>query len=75
MSDTKDEDIKEPKSSGTYECGCHCGYIKFAVTLSPALPEYQVVQCNCSACTRFGYMLICKSPGHPISSLPKRRVR
>ncbi|KAK7948168.1 Mss4-like protein [Apiospora aurea] len=48
----------EKKPSGTYECGCHCGYIKFAVTLSPPLPEYQVLQCNCSACTRFGYLLI-----------------
>lgn len=60
MSATAGEEEKK-SSSGTYECGCHCGYIKFSVTLSPPLPEYQVLQCNCSACTRFGYLLICKS--------------
>ncbi|OTB03412.1 hypothetical protein M426DRAFT_60410 [Hypoxylon sp. CI-4A] len=45
-------------SSGTYEAGCHCGYVKFAITLSPALPEYKVVNCNCSACTHLGYLLV-----------------
>ncbi|KAK9424629.1 putative Glutathione-dependent formaldehyde-activating enzyme [Seiridium unicorne] len=52
------------KPSQTYECGCHCGYIKFSMTLSPPLtgqPEgenYKILQCNCSACTRFGYLLV-----------------
>ncbi|KAI3327779.1 glutathione-dependent formaldehyde-activating enzyme [Xylariaceae sp. AK1471] len=40
---------QKPKSSVTYEAGCHCGYIKFAVTLSPGLDEYEVLRCNCSA--------------------------
>jgi hypothetical protein len=53
------ETPKEEKPSGTYECGCHCGYIKFAVTLSPPLSETKVNNCSCSACTRFGYLLIC----------------
>ncbi|KAI1179752.1 hypothetical protein F4777DRAFT_398003 [Nemania sp. FL0916] len=44
-------------SSGTYSAGCHCGYIKFKFTLSPSLDEYKVMQCNCSGCTRFGYLL------------------
>ncbi|KAH6650365.1 hypothetical protein F5144DRAFT_588857 [Chaetomium tenue] len=48
----------DEKSSGTYEGGCHCGYIKFSVTLTPALPETKVLNCNCSACTRFGYLLV-----------------
>lgn len=51
----------EGKESVTYEAGCHCGYIKFDVTLAPGLDEYPVAQCNCSACTRFGYLLVCKS--------------
>lgn len=51
----------EARSDQTYEAGCHCGYIKFSVTLSPPLPEYEVVQCDCSACRRFGYLLVCKS--------------
>ncbi|KAK2607272.1 hypothetical protein N8I77_005961 [Diaporthe amygdali] len=48
----------QPKPSQTYEAGCHCGYIKFSVTLSPPLPEYKPLQCNCSACRRFGYLLV-----------------
>ncbi|KAI0161541.1 glutathione-dependent formaldehyde-activating enzyme [Xylariaceae sp. FL1272] len=47
-----------PKSTGSYEGGCHCGYIKFTVTLSPSLEEYTVLNCNCSACSRFGYLLV-----------------
>ncbi|POS71327.1 hypothetical protein DHEL01_v210277 [Diaporthe helianthi] len=42
----------------TYSAGCHCGHIQFSVTLSPPLPEYKVLQCNCSACRRFGYLLV-----------------
>ncbi|KAI1198538.1 Mss4-like protein [Nemania serpens] len=47
-----------PAPSATYEAGCHCGYVKFAFALSPGLDEYKVMQCNCSACTRFGYLLV-----------------
>jgi hypothetical protein len=54
------EERNPEKSTGTYECGCHCGYIKFSMTLTPAFPEYKVLECNCSACTRFGYLLTCK---------------
>ncbi|KAI0536292.1 glutathione-dependent formaldehyde-activating enzyme [Xylaria digitata] len=52
-----EEQQQQPKSA-TYEAGCHCGYIKFTFTLSPGLDEYQVMRCNCSACTRFGYLLV-----------------
>lgn len=51
----------ESKPSQTYEASCHCGYIRFSVTLSPPLPEYKPLECNCSACRRFGYLLVCKS--------------
>ncbi|KAI1388919.1 uncharacterized protein F4822DRAFT_262292 [Hypoxylon trugodes] len=46
------------EESGTYEGGCHCGYIKFSVTLSPPLPEYTVMNCSCSGCFRLGYLLV-----------------
>ncbi|KAH9907886.1 Mss4-like protein [Xylariomycetidae sp. FL2044] len=46
------------KKSGTYEAGCHCGYVKLSLTLSPPLPEYKVLNCSCSACRRFGYLLV-----------------
>ncbi len=50
---------QKPGSAG-YEGGCHCGYIKFRATLSPPLPEYEVLWCNCSVCSKLGYLLVCK---------------
>ncbi|KAI1867103.1 uncharacterized protein JN550_007155 [Neoarthrinium moseri] len=47
---TTAEKKEESKPSQTYECGCHCGYIKFAMTLSPPLTgqadgaNYKVLQ-------------------------------
>ncbi|KAH7040137.1 Mss4-like protein [Microdochium trichocladiopsis] len=46
------------EKSESYPGGCHCGYIKYTVELSPPLYERTVNQCNCSACTRLGYMLV-----------------
>lgn len=37
-------------------------FIKFAVTLSPPLPEYEVLDCNCSMCRKSGYLLVCTPP-------------
>jgi hypothetical protein len=51
---------EEEKQSETYEAGCHCGYIKFSVKLSPPLPEYEVLDCGCSMCAKSGYLLVCK---------------
>ena len=45
--------------SETYPAGCHCGYIKFDVTLSPPLAEQKILECNCSICRRMGYLLVC----------------
>lgn len=52
--------MTQSKESATYEGGCHCGYISFSATLSPPLPEYEVLNCNCSMCTRAGYLLVCE---------------
>lgn len=52
---------EEEKKYGTYEAGCHCGYIKLSVRLSPPLPEYEVLDCGCSMCVKSGYLLVCKS--------------
>ncbi|KFA61208.1 hypothetical protein S40285_06468 [Stachybotrys chlorohalonatus IBT 40285] len=46
------------KPSGLYEAGCHCGIISFSFKLSPPLPEYKVLECNCSICRRAGYLLV-----------------
>lgn len=63
------EEEKAKLKSATYECGCHCGYIKYAVTLNPPLPEYEVLDCNCSMCRKAGYLLVCKST--PLAYLPR----
>ncbi|KAI6353180.1 hypothetical protein MCOR25_009131 [Pyricularia grisea] len=46
------------EASSTNEAGCHCGYIKFSVTLSPPLSETKVLDCGCSICRRAGYLLV-----------------
>jgi hypothetical protein len=41
----------------TYEANCHCGAIRYKVTLDDALaPEgvTKVNRCNCSICTKYG---------------------
>ena len=68
---TPQQKEEDEKSSGTYEGGCHCGYIKFSVTLTPTLPQTEVLNCTCSACTRFGYLLVCELlPPFPAPPLP-----
>ncbi|KAK4190181.1 Mss4-like protein [Podospora australis] len=50
---------QQDEEEETYEAGCHCGYIKFAVTLSPPLSQgHKVMECNCSMCRRAGYLLV-----------------
>jgi hypothetical protein len=36
-----------------YQGGCHCGRVRFEVS-APA--EVQVVECNCSICSKLGYL-------------------
>ena len=50
----------EGKPSKTYNGGCHCGAVKYAVTISPPLddPTQVVTTCNCSICATNGYMFI-----------------
>ena len=56
----------ETKCSETYDGHCHCGTVRFNITLSPPLhpkdPEpdtrWNVIRCNCSVCTRNGYLLV-----------------
>jgi hypothetical protein len=41
-----------------YTASCHCGAVSYTVHLSPPLPEWKVVSCNCSICARTGYLLV-----------------
>lgn len=59
MSSTENPAEPAPLSA-TYTGSCHCGRFKYNVTHSPSLtdPASEVTDCNCSICTRNGYLLI-----------------
>lgn len=38
----------------TYKGGCHCGAVKFEVTM---VPPAKAFACNCSICSRAGWLL------------------
>lgn len=45
----------------TYNASCHCGNIRYTVTLTDALsPEGvgKINRCNCTICTKNGYLLV-----------------
>ncbi|KAF1346286.1 Mss4-like protein, partial [Delphinella strobiligena] len=50
----------------TYLGSCHCGAIRYKFWISPPLyansdltgGQYEVVHCNCSICSRNGYLLV-----------------
>jgi hypothetical protein len=46
--------------SATYTGNCHCNNVKYTVTQSPPLndPSCEVIECNCSICSRNGYLFI-----------------
>ncbi len=43
----------------TYTGGCHCGRVRFEVDTDLA----RVLECNCSICTRKGYLHVIVPPG------------
>ncbi|KAF2788025.1 hypothetical protein K505DRAFT_421390 [Melanomma pulvis-pyrius CBS 109.77] len=49
-----------PQASETYTASCHCNRFQYTVTVSPPLTDSAstVVDCNCSICSRNGYLLI-----------------
>lgn len=56
--------------SATYSLHCHCGAVKYNITVSPPLykehaqgkEQWQAVECNCSHCERTGAINV-----HPFS--------
>lgn len=43
-----------------YQASCHCGAFAYTIAQSPALtsPGAEVMDCNCSICSRNGYLFI-----------------
>ncbi|KAH8730464.1 Mss4-like protein [Phaeosphaeriaceae sp. PMI808] len=48
----------DPKNCQTYNASCHCETVKYDVLLSPPLPLWKVVSCDCSICSRNGYLIV-----------------
>ncbi|KAH7075873.1 Mss4-like protein [Paraphoma chrysanthemicola] len=48
----------DPNNCQTYSASCHCGTVRYEVLLSPPIQQWKVVSCNCSICTRNGYLLV-----------------
>ncbi|KAI0967540.1 glutathione-dependent formaldehyde-activating, GFA [Xylaria arbuscula] len=42
-------------SSQKYDANCHCGLVRFSV-ITPDLKSLKIVSCNCSICTKNGYL-------------------
>lgn len=42
----------------THAAQCHCGAVKFNVTLKWPFPKYPVNKCTCTICTHNGYLLV-----------------
>lgn len=58
MTEFPSREIPEGPSE-TYEASCQCGAVTFSATVSPPLSEgKEVTVCNCSVCTRAGYLFI-----------------
>jgi len=41
----------------SYPANCHCGAVRYTVKIR-ALADHDIVNCNCSICTRNGYLLV-----------------
>ncbi|KAH7086939.1 Mss4-like protein [Paraphoma chrysanthemicola] len=50
--------VFNPADAETCKATCHCGAIRFSVTLSPPLKRHPVGLCNCSICMKNGYLLV-----------------
>lgn len=46
-----------PISMETYNANCHCGLVRFSFS-HPPLTTSKVTKCNCSICTKNGYLLV-----------------
>ena len=44
----------------TFEGGCHCGRVRFRITADLA----HIVECNCSICTKKGFLHLIVPPEH-----------
>ncbi|KAF3040647.1 hypothetical protein E8E11_007975 [Didymella keratinophila] len=48
----------DPNSTSVHTASCHCGTIQYTITLSPPLSTQKVGSCNCTICTKNGYLFL-----------------
>lgn len=48
----------KPGHTSKHAASCHCGAVQYTVTLSPPLPLQKIGSCNCTICTKNGYLLV-----------------
>ena len=48
-----------------YHANCHCGAVRYTAEI-PSLTDHKVNMCNCSVCTRNGYLLVYPERKHVI---------
>ncbi|KAI9745325.1 MAG: hypothetical protein M1818_001605 [Claussenomyces sp. TS43310] len=47
-----------PSKRTSHKANCHCGAVRYTVTLDRPFPEYKINRCSCSICTKNGYLLV-----------------
>lgn len=52
-----------PTDLTTYHGNCHCGAVRFTVRI-PSLAAHEVGSCDCSICTRNGYLMVYPEAGN-----------
>ncbi|KAL5340932.1 Mss4-like protein [Aspergillus crustosus] len=58
-----------------YQGRCHCGNVKFSFTMPVPIEENEVVKCNCSICTKNGYLMIYPNLSDATFDHPKDSVQ
>ncbi|KAK0119066.1 hypothetical protein ONS95_007929 [Cadophora gregata] len=58
MSDINPTSGEGQKPRNTHNAACHCGNVKFTVTLDKPFPLQKVNKCNCTICTQKGYVFV-----------------
>lgn len=47
-----------------YQGGCHCGDVRYKITLSHPLEKSEILLCNCSMCEKFAYLHLIVAKEH-----------
>ena len=48
----------DPTSTSVHAASCHCGAIQYTITISPPLSAQKAGSCNCTICTKNGYLFL-----------------